>query len=337
MSFEWVDSYRIDESLVRSTGAPQYPVAAWNHEFGGFVAEVDKVDSFDALLPWNVETVKFGRGAKATRKHCYAARRVDVAILATKTKWFDRATGERVPDYRDGAYSRLQLLALVKGGGESPYLLSFKGVAAGELSKQLTAFRRGPIAAGRRATGKPLAEATFWLEIYAGEPVTVGQQQATEITPPRVELPGKGDDALAWLGARYVGPELLAVVNSLAEEATAWATSDAGAGNGHSEHEPEAAVPLTPATNGRQQAAPAYQVPEEPEDLYPPDDDFEELPSASQEPAQAAALATAGRDLFWGLARAKGLGGNTQTEIMARAAEKAGDYTGAIAWLQGVA
>lgn len=330
MSHEWLDSYEIDSALVRSTGAPQYPVAAWNHEYGGFVAEVDKVDGFDCLLPWPVETVKFGRGAKATKKDCYAARRVDVAVLATKTRWFDRATGERVAGYQDNAYSRLQLLALVKNADGSPFLLSFKGVAAGELSKALTAVRRGPIAAGRRATGKNLAEAAFWLTIYAGDAMTVGAQQATEITPPRIELPGKGEDPVEWLGARYIGPALLAAVNELAEQATTWADSDGAGGNGHEAHEEAAHAP-------RAAARPPWLAPEEPDDLYPPDDDFDALPSASAEPAQAAALATAGKDLFWNLARAKGLTGNTQTEIMARAAEVTKDWTAAIAWLQGLA
>jgi hypothetical protein len=330
MSLEWLDTYQIDEGLVRSTGAPQYPVAAWNHEFGGFVAEVDKIDGFDCVLPWPVETVKFGRGAKATRKECYATRRADVAILATRTRWFDRATDERLPDYREGAYSRLQLLVLVKDADGGPFLLSFKGVAAGEMAKALTAVRRGPIAAGRRATGKNLAEAAFWLTIYAGEAVTVGAQQATEITPPRVEMPGKGEDAVQWLGARYIGAALLIGVNELADEVNSWANSDAGGANGHESHEGGA---HTPSATAR----PAWLAPEEPEDAFPPDDDFDGLPSASQEPAQRAALAGAGKDRYWDLARAKGLYGNTQAEIMARAAEVSGDWTGAIAWLQGLA
>jgi hypothetical protein len=321
MSLEWLDTYQIDESLVRSTGAPQYPVIAWNTmEYGGMVAEVEKLDGFDCLLPWPVEAVKFGRGAKATRKDCYATRSAEIAILATKTRWYDRATGERIDGYREGAYSRLQLLALVKGGGDKPYMLTVKGVAAGLLAKALTAVRQGPIAAGRRATGKPLAEATFWVTLRAAPAMTVGQQQATEIVPPAIELPGKGEDPLQWLGARYIGPELLAVVNSLAEEATTWANSDAG-GNGHGAH--EATAP-----------AAAWHAPEEPDDLYPPDD-FDALPSASAEPAQAQALATAGKAMFWDLARARGLAGNSQTEIMARAAEVSGNWTAAIAWLQG--
>lgn len=328
MTLEWLDGYQIDAALVRSTGAPQYPVAAWNHEYGGFVAEVDKIDGFDALLPWPVETVKFGRGAKATKKDCYAARRVDVAVLATKTRWFDRATGERVAGYQENAYSRLQLLALVKGAEGGPFLLSFKGVAAGELSKALTAVRRGPIAAGRRATGKDLAEAAFWLTIYAGEAMTVGAQQATEITPPRIELPGKGDDLVQWLGARYIGPALLAVVNELAEEATTWADSDgAGGGNGHEAHEEAGHAPSA--------ARPAWLTPEEPDDAFPPDDDFDALPSAAQEPAQKAALALSGKDRFWQMALARGLADSSEVAVMARAAEVGKDWTGAIAWLQG--
>jgi hypothetical protein len=294
-------------------------------EFGGLVAEVEKIDGFDAVLPWPVEVVKFGRGAQATRKECYATRRAEIAVLASKTRWFDRATNERLPDYRDGAYSRLQLLALVRDAAGGPFLLTFKGVAAGLLSKQLTAVRRGPIAAGQRAAGKPLAEASFWLTITAGAPMTVGQQQATEIIPPVLELPGRGEDALQWLGARYIGPEGLALVNSLAEEVNAWAASDGG-GNGHDEHEAAAAA----------SAAAAWHAPEEPDDAFP-DDGFDGLPSASTEPAQRQALALAGKDLFWNLARAKGLAGNTQVEIMARAAEVGKDWTGAIAWVQSLA
>ncbi len=324
MSLEWLVGYEVDEALVRSTGAPQYPVIAWNtQEYGGLVAEVEKLDAFDALLPWTVEAVRFGRGAKATRKDCYGSRRAEIAILATKTKWFDRATGERIDGYREGAYSRLQLLALVKDGGETPYLLTVKGVAAGMLAKALTAVRQGPIAAGRRAAGKPLAEATFWLTIYAAPAITVGQgANSSEIVPPAIELPGKGADVMAWLGARFIGPELLAVVNSLVEEVTTWQNSDGG--NGHeATHAPSA-----PA---------AWHGPEEPDDAFPPDDDFDGLPSASNAPAQAAALTAAGKDLFWSLARAKGLAGNTQAEIMARAAEVSGDWSGAVAWLQSLA
>lgn len=330
MSHEWLDSYDVDESLVRSTGAPMYPIAAWNHEAGGLVGEVTKLDEFDVMLPWPVKSVKFGRGQKAQFKDCYVAQRAEIAVLATRTRWFDRLTGARVDGYQDGAYSRLQLLALVKDGGSTPYMLSFKGVAAGLLSKALTTVRRGPIAAGRRATGKPLSEATFWLTLYAGDPMTVGKDQATEITPPGIELPAKGEDAVNWLGARFVGSKLLAVVNDLAEEATTWAASDSGAGH-------EEAHGLAPAIGNGGYRHDAWAGPEEPDGIFPEDDPFDALPSASQEPAQAAALATAGKDLFWNLARAKGLAGNTQTEIMARAAEVTKDWTAAIAWLQGMA
>lgn len=333
MTLEWLDTYQIDQALVHTTGAPQYPVIAWNTmEFGGWVAEVEKVDNFDALLPWQVEAVKFGRGARATRLECYTARRAAVAILASKTKWFDRATGERLPDYREGAYSRLQLLALVKDGGNTPYLLTTKGVAAGLLAKALTAVRRGPIAAGRRASGKELAEAAFWLTIYAAPTLAVGKDQTTEIVPPAVEMPGKGEDPLQWLGARYIGSELLAAVNGLAEEAATWAVSDAGGGNGHGGQ--QGAAPLAAASN-------AGHGWDEPDDAFPPDyapdDPFDALPSASREPAQAQALATAGKDLFWNLARGQRREGAADVAMMAKAAEMTGDWSMAIAWLQGPA
>lgn len=317
---DWLAEYRIDGALVHSTGTPQYPVIAWNHEFGGLVAEVEKLDGFDAMLPWPVETVRFGRGAKATRKECYGARRAEIAILATKTRWFDRATGERVAGYQDGAFSRLQLLALVKGAESGPFLLSFKGVAAGELSKALTAVRRGPIAAGRRATGKDLAEAAFWLTIYAGKPQTVGQQQATEITPPHVEMPGKGDDALDWLGARYIGPQLMAVINGLASEVTAWATSD-GATNGHDQ---------APAASSGALRPEPWLAPEEADDAA--DDPFDALPSHDR-----SAYSKTGADLFWATARGKGRADESQVAIMAKAAQLTGDWSMAQAWLEGSA
>lgn len=325
MTMEWLDTYQIDEALVRGTGAPMYPMAAWNHEAGGLVGEVQKLDEFDVMLPWPVKAVKFGRGQKAQIKECYAANRAEIAVLATRTRWFDRLTGERVDGYQDGAYSRLQLLALVKDGGSTPYLLSFKGVAAGMLSKALTAVRRGPIAAGRRATGKPLAEASFWLTLYAGPPMTVGRDQATEITPPGLELPAKGEDAVTWLGARFIGSKLLAVVNELAEEATAWAASDGGGGH-EAEHE---AAPA--GGNGYHEA---WTAPEEPDGIFPEDDPFDALPSASQAPAQAAALASAGAGQFWAIIGSKGLGNSNVAAAMAQAAELSKNWTGAIAWAQ---
>lgn len=326
MSLEWLDGYDVAESLVRSTGAPMYPMAAWNHEAGGLVGEVSKLDEFDVMLPWPVTKVKFGRGQKAQIKECYTANRAEIAVLATRTRWFDRATGERVDGYQDGAYSRLQLLALVKDGGSTPYLLSFKGVAAGLLSKALTAVRRGPIAAGRRATGKPLSEATFWLTLYAGAPMTVGKDQATEITPPGIELPAKGEDAVTWLGARYIGARLLAVVNDLAEEATTWANSEGGGGH----EEEHSAAPA----GGNGYHSDAWAGPEEPDGIFPLDDDFDSLPSASAAPAQAAALLSAGAGQFWSIVHAKGIADSNVTAAMAQAAELSKNWTGAIAWAQ---
>ncbi|MFZ2488964.1 MAG: hypothetical protein WAZ19_12700 [Anaerolineae bacterium] len=323
MTHDWLEGYEIDRSLVNTTGAPMYPVAAWNHDYGGLVAEVEKVDSFDAVLPWQVEAVRFGRGAKATRKECYVTRQADVAVLTTRTRWFDRGTGERIEGYREGAYSRLQVLALVKGGGDNPYLLTFKGVAAGEFSKALTALRRGPIAAGRRATGKLLAEGAFWLTIYAGEAVTVGAQQTTEITPPRMELPVKGDDVMAWLAARYIGPEWLAVVNALAEEASAWASGDAGPV--HEDYDNTAALPVP-------EAAPWI-------DPTPWSDDAESDADALFDSIPAhdrSAYGKTGGELFWLLAKGKRAENSNDTALMARAAELTGDWAAAIAWVQGL-
>jgi hypothetical protein len=138
-----------------------------------------------------------------------------------------------------------------------------------------------------------------------------------------VALPEKGEDPVDWLGARFVGPDLLATVNSLAEEATAWSASD-GHGNGHEAY--EAAAPRPP-----------WLAPEEPEDAFPPDDDFDALPSAAREPAQAAALTLAAKDLFWSIARQRGREGGAEVAMMARAAELTGDWGAALTWLQGPA
>lgn len=320
MTHDWLEGYAIDDALVNPTGAPMYPVAAWNHEYGGLVAEVDKVDSFDAVLPWNVEPVRFGRGAKAARKECYVTRRAEVAILTTRTRWFDRTTNERIAGYREGAYSRLQLLALVREGGATPYLLSFKGVAAGELSKALTALRRGPLAAGRRVTGKPLVEGAFWLTIYAGDAMTVGTQQSTEITPPHVELPAKGGDAMDWLGARYIGAEWLAVVNGLAEEAGAWASNDAGP-----THEEQEAADL-PVAGVEPWGEPTPWADEDDADAL-----FDSLPSHER-----SIYDKTGADKFWTIARSKRVDGRNDTALMARAAELTGDWNAAIAWINGL-
>jgi len=198
------------------------------------------------------------------------------------------------------------------------------------MAKALTAVRRGPIAAGRRATGKNLAEAAFWLTIYAGEAVTVGAQQATEITPPRVDLPGKGADALQWLSARYIGPELLIGVNELADEVNDWANSD---GNGANRHETHEEGGHTPSATTR----PPWLAPEEPGDAFPPDDDWDTLPSASQAPAQAAALASAGEGQYWTLARQRGRQDRADVAMMAKAAGMTGDWAPALAWLQSLA
>lgn len=307
---EWLSSYDLDQGLVQTITAPAYPFIAWSINEAAWVAEVDKCDSFDLVLPWNVEEVVFGRGHKRTKKECYVSPAARVCILAERTRWFDRVTGERIAGYREGAYSKLHLLALVEDATAVPVVLTIKGVAAGELSKQLTALRRNVIATARRKLNKPsLSEAGFWLTLRAGQPMMVGAQQQTEITPPMLELPGKGTDLAEWLGARFVGPAILDLVNALADEVKAW-RDDAGHAGPEGDDEAQAAAP---STNG------------EPHD--------EDLPG--EPPSEPYRMTPV--DEFWGKAGLLGLQNHPLIPGLAQSAVSSGNWAWAIAALDGLA
>lgn len=238
---DWLDGYEVDEVLAAPAGAASYPVLQWNHGEGAMLAEVEKWEGYGLTLPWPVKQVRFGAGRGAAVVDCYHSSAVDVAILGTKVRWFDRATGALLPGYQDGAYSRLHVLSLVKGAApqEQPALLSLKGVAAGDLSKLLTRARR-VIQQAEGQAGRRLSLASFWWRVTCGEARAVGSTQQAIITPPELDLPARGLDVLAWLGERYIGPALLATVNGLAQEVIAWqeagkAPAAQGAGSGSDE------------------------------------------------------------------------------------------------------
>lgn len=315
---DWLSSYNLEGALVQTITAPSYPFIAWSINEAAWVAEVDKCDTFDLVLPWRQEEIVFGRGAKKSRKECYVAPSARVCILAERTRWFDRLTGERIDGYREGAFSKLHLLALVEDATAVPVVLTIKGVSAGELSKQLTALRRNVIATARRKLGKPtLSEAGFWLTLRAGQAMMVGTKEQVEIVPPLLELPGKGDDLTAWLGARFVGAEVLEVVNALADEVRTWRDAD----DKHALDEDEA-QPATPA-NGA--GIPNGEVPSEAHggDL------------AEDPPSQPYRITPV--DRFWGKVELLGLRSHPLIPGLAQSAVTSGNWDWAIATLDGLA
>lgn len=250
MGNNWLDTYELDGDLIRTISSPAYPFVAWNLNEAAWVAEIEKCDAFDLVLPWQQEQIQFGRGGKKSKKDCYIAPSARVCILAERTRWFDRATGERVAGYRDGTFSKLNLLALIDGATAVPVVLTIKGVSAGELSKQLTTLRRNIFATARRKLGKAsLSEAGFWLTLRAGQSMIVGTTQQVEITPPLLELPSKGAELESWLGERYVGSDVLAFVNTLAAEVRAWRDEDS-VGSGFEDDETQPPDPSMPTGNG---------------------------------------------------------------------------------------
>ena len=237
MGNTWLAGFNLDSGLVATITTPAYPIISWNLNEAAWLADVDKCDEFDLVLPWPQEEVAFGKGSKKTRKECYVSPTGVFCVLAERVRWFDRQSNERITGYRDGSYSKLQMLVLVRNATAVPVMLTIKGMSAADLSKQLTTLRRSVMATARRKLGQPnLSEAGFWLTICAGQSRTVGTVQTQEITPPNLPLPGKGDDLADWLGKRFVGPEVLELVNSIADEVRAWRDTDADH-PGHDEDE----------------------------------------------------------------------------------------------------
>ena len=318
MGNAWLDSYNLDGDLVQTITTPAYPYVAWSLNEAAWLCEVDKADTFDLVLPWPQETVRFGKGAKKKEVDCYLSPVARVCILAERTRWFDRLSGERVAGYQEGAFSKLHLLALVEGATAVPVVLTIKGVSAGELSKQLTTLRRNVIATARRKLSKSsLSEAGFWLTLRAGQSMIVGAVQQVEITPPFLELPGKGDDLAEWLGARFVGPEVLEVVNALADEVRGWRDADDRHTQDESDLESQPPAPVTYSGNG-------YSNPsEEAEDLEdsPPPGPHHMTPA----------------DEFWGKAGLLGLQNHPLIPGLAQSAAQAGNWDWAIAALDGLA
>jgi hypothetical protein len=205
-----------------------------------------------------------------------------------------------------------------------PILLTFKGVAAGEMSKQLNALRRGPIAFAQRQTGRPLSEAAFWMEIYAGPPKMVGSSHKVEIIPPLIRLPERGVDVMAWLGERFVGPEVQAVINLLAPEIVEWRPTKHSGGTNGERPAPGREVDEIPMfTGGSLEQVIAGQ-----HNGISSDAEFDALPGH----ARSAYVPTA-QDHFWSKAGEMGLREDGATKVMAKAAMMTGDWTMALTWL----
>ena len=330
MGNTWLSGFNLDSGLVATITTPAYPIVSWNLGEASWLGEVAKCDEFDLILPWPQEEITFGKGSKKTRKECYVSSSGQFCILAERTRWFDRLTNERIGGYREGSYSKLQLLVLVRDASPVPVMLTIKGVSAGELSKQLTTLRRSVMATARRKLGQPnLSEAGFWLTLRAGQSRTVGTVQTQEITPPDLELPGKGVDDLAdWLGKRFVGPEVLELVNSLADEVRAWRDADAD----HAGHEPEDEEQPAAQVNGNSHSpkvevvgvmVPKVEVVGVVEN-HP--DEFDELPSASAQPAMQ-------KVLFYSRVKTLGLESSSIARDKADRAEASGDWGAALRWL----
>ena len=178
------------------------------------------------------------------------------------------------------------------------------------------------MATARRKLGQPnLSEAGFWLTLRAGQSRTVGTVQTQEITPPDLELPGKRDDLADWLGKRFVGPEVLELVNSLADEVRAWRDADADHA-GHDpddEEQPAASTSTAVSGNGHRPEEPKPAPTVEP-------DEFDSLPSASTSPGMA-------KILFYSKVKTLGLESSSIVRDKADRAEASGDWAGALAFL----
>lgn len=132
--------------------------------------------------------------------------RLQAAVLATRFAWIKDETF--VPTYVDGARSKLQALALVKGsGGTLMVTLTFSGMAGKSFNDALKAHRQR-VAKLTRAAGQEAPASIFFATYYAGEPTLVGSDQKSLITPVHLV-----DDGSFSLEAGFVGQEALSTVD----------------------------------------------------------------------------------------------------------------------------
>lgn len=215
---------------------PQYPTIQWSHNPGGWLLPCDRAEEFDVTLPWERRTVRLG----SNEVPCYYSASAEVAILAQVKRWFVTDEDGRLrylEHYEQGARSKSHVMVLVKDAPAVPFVLSFKGMTSadigGQLGKLTSAMKRGNVL-------RPLY--FFWLKLSAGPAQRL--KQGAVVAPALVDLPGKDDDLVEWLKARFTGADFVADVEAVfGDEIREFAQSlqrttdnsdEAPNGNGHS-------------------------------------------------------------------------------------------------------
>ena len=192
------------------------------------------------------------------------------------------------------------------------------------MTKQVNALRRGPIAFAQRQTGRLLSEAAFWMEIYAGPAKMVGSSHKVEIIPPLVRMPERGADVMAWLGERFVGPEVQSAINLLTPDIVEWRpTKQPGPITGGRPAPVEEFEETPMFTGGIQEQVLAGQA-----NGASSDSDFDALPAHAR-----SSYVTTAQDTFWSKAGELGLMASEAALLMAKAATMTGDWTTALTWL----
>jgi hypothetical protein len=168
-------------------GGASFPFVQWQNDGaqldprnprGGFVMPEDQMHSL-GTYPADAEvcSLTFRNGESIT---AFFAEQMEVAVLTTRFCWIK--DGDRVNTYVPGARSKLQALCLMRDAGSrlaGPMMLTFRGIP-GKLFAEAYKKHRARV---NKATKGGAPSYAFVMRIAAGEPVMVGSQQQSRITP----------------------------------------------------------------------------------------------------------------------------------------------------------
>ena len=263
-----------DPSLTPAVvdAGPMYATIQWNHAPAGWLLPVERAEEFDATPPagWERRIVTLG----SNKVECYYSPVAEVAILATIKRWFttdEDGKATYLDHYADGARSKTHALAIVKGSPDL-FVLTCKGMSSGDFHSALSKLQ----GAMKKANAvRPLY--FFWLTIQAGEPQRLAK--GATVAPLLLGLPGKTDDVLQWLAARFTGAEFVAEVEAGHRETIAEFTKPRT--NGHADDEAPAGEAQPPAATNGHAAPPTVTS----------DDPFNEMKSATADRDVALTLA----------------------------------------------
>ncbi len=203
---------------------------------GGFAQPEESLE-MAGDLPQGAEMVGFMLKNNTQLTVAYTPQ-LRAAILATRFAWVK--DGEFVPDYVEGARSKLQAYALI-AGETGPFIsvLTFTGMSGKAFSEALKAHRARVKKLSREA-GQEANSAMFYATLCAGEPKLEGKKAKSLVSP----VEGRAEEL--DLDVAFVGADALALVD-WAEVDTwkkAWKDVKGPNGDGVVEDEEEE-VPVT--------------------------------------------------------------------------------------------